>query len=380
MKRSSVQASRAWGLLYQLDYWLLVPVLGICAIGLFVLRQVLALRFPGGYPRNIVVQTAAVFIGLAVLLIIVRVGIDGLRQVGWVMYGLAVFLQCLLPFFGDKAIAANTGSNSWLRVPVIGSLQPSEFSKAALCILTAYLLQRIREREYTYARGFTMIGVLAAPHIFLILVYQKDFGTAMVILLMLAVMIFVWGIRMRYVALTFSAAVISMPLLWLFYLKDYQKRRILSFLYPGFDAHASYNVEQAKKSIMMGGLTGNKTGEWVTVPVQESDFVFTAVAERMGFVGAAALLLLIFAYLMRALYIATKAVTPAERYMCTGIAAMFAFHSIENIGMTMGLLPVTGIPLPFVSQGGSAMVSNFVVLGVLGAASAHYRRRALSSL
>ena len=119
MKRSSVQALRAWGLLYQLDYWLLVPVLGICAIGLFVLRQVLALRFPSGYPCNIVVQTAAVLIGLIVLLIIVRVGTDGLRQVGWVMYGLAVFLQCLLPFFGDKAIAANTGSNSWLRVPMV---------------------------------------------------------------------------------------------------------------------------------------------------------------------------------------------------------------------------------------------------------------------
>jgi len=375
MGRNSVRASSHNSFWRQLDYWLLVPVLCICTIGLFTLNKVLKLNFSSGYPRNIIIQFISIVIGLVLLLIIVRMGVDFLPRIGWILYGLAIGLQALLPIFGDERIAAETGSNSWLSVPVIGTIQPSEFSKVALAILVAVVLQKIKIGDYSYFKGFALIALLSIPHFLLILGYQNDFGTALVLVLLLASMIFVWGIRIRYIILLLSLAIIAFPFAWLFYFEDFQKIRFLSFLYPGFDPQASYNVDQAKKAIAMGGLTGNRSGEYISVPVQESDFIFSAVAETMGLVGAAALIILIFIYLIRALYIASTAMMPQEQYMATGIATVFAFHSVENIGMCMGLFPVTGIPLPFISQGGSAMVANFISLGILICISSHRRRR-----
>lgn len=196
----------------------------------------------------------------------------------------------------------------------------------------------------------------------------------MVIVLSIFAMIFVWGIKIRYIIYTTLLGLIIAPLTYFFYLKSYQKKRILSFLYPLSDPQASYNVDQAKKAIAIGGLTGNKTGEIIRVPVQESDFVFTAVAEWLGLIGATALIVFICIYLLRAVQISYKAVTYGEQYIGIGLVVMLGFQSIENIGMCMGLLPVTGIPLPFVSQGGSAMIVNYISIGILLCISANRRR------
>lgn len=380
MSRGSFESTTPRSFFKILDYWILVPVLCICAIGLYVLNFVLETKFASSYPRNIFIQSGSVIIGLILMVVIIQMGTERLKLVGWVLYILSIVLQCLLPIFGDRDIAANTGSNSWLKLPLVGSMQPSEFSKVALCILIGYMLQRLKLKDYSYPKGFGLIALLVAPHAFLILAYQKDFGTMVVIFLMIAAMIFVWGIKLRYIGLMFSALVVAFPLMWIFYLKDYQKNRILSFLYPGFDQTASYNVDMAKRAIAMGGLTGNKTGEFIHVPVQESDFVFTAVAELMGLVGAGALILLIFLYLTRSVYVSSKALNLSEQYIGAGVTMIFAFHSIENIGMCIGLLPVTGIPLPFVSQGGSAMVANFIALGILMSISAHRIQRVKNAL
>lgn len=375
MMKSSIQQSKRTPFYQTLDYWLLIPVLCICGISVYVLNFVLERRLPSGYPRNLIVQIASIIIGLVLMMIVAKLGVDKLKLVGWVTYGLSLGLQLLLPFFGDQTIASRTGSNSWLRLPVIGTMQPSEFSKLALAILVAFVLQSMEKKEITYLRGTLYIMALSLPHFALILGLQKDFGVAMVLIMMLLTMIFVWGIRLRYVVFGLSLGVISIPLLWIFYLKEYQKRRILAFLYPGYDPNASYNVDQARKAIAAGGLTGNRGSGYVDVPVQESDFIFTGVAELLGFIGAAALIIFIFIYLMRAVYIASKASNSALRYMGAGVTAIFAVHSIENIGMCLGLLPVTGIPLPFVSQGGSAMVANFTALGILMAIAEERQRR-----
>ncbi|MGI6546535.1 MAG: FtsW/RodA/SpoVE family cell cycle protein [Fastidiosipilaceae bacterium] len=365
MRSTSIEQTRQTPFYRTLDYWLLIPVLCICGISLYVLSFVLERRLPGGYPRNFIVQCASVVIGFTVMLLIAKLGVDKLRLVGWITYVLAVGLQLMLPLFGDQAIAARTGSNSWLKVPLVGSMQPSEFSKIALLILVSFVLEGMLDNKYSYAKGAGLITLLVAPHFVLILGMQKDFGTAMVIVFMLAVMIFIWGIRLRYVVLAGSLMIIAIPLIWTFYLVEYQKKRILAFLYPGYDPDATYNVDQAKRAIAAGGLTGHRSGGHIDVPVQESDFIFSAVGELLGFVGAAALIVLIFVFLLRAIYVSSKATTSALRYMGAGVTSVFAVHSIENIGMCLGLLPVTGIPLPFVSQGGSAMVANFLSLGVL---------------
>jgi rod shape determining protein RodA len=180
-------------------------------------------------------------------------------------------------------------------------------------------------------------------------------------------MTFVWGIRWRYVLLGLSGALVMIPLAWIFYFTDYQRNRILTFLYPGHDLAASYNLMQARLAIASGGLIGSNRAVPVHVPVKESDFIYTAVSEHMGFIGTTALLILVFFFLARCLYVASKiqARRPASALIMVGLTASLGFHFVENLGMCVGLLPITGIPLPFVSLGGTAMIVNFFALGVM---------------
>ncbi len=354
-----------------IDYWLLIPVLFICILGLYVLNIVLQLNFPRGYPRNILVQVIAIGMGMIVMIVISFLERSLFRLLGWMIYVVALLLQLLLPVFGSPEIAAQTGSNAWLVLPGLGTFQPSELSKSGLCVVLAFLLEDIKIGRFNYWKGFLLFMLITAPHLFMIMIYEGDFGTSMVIVFMMACIIFVWGVKLRYVFLILSAGVISIPFVWNNFFVPYQQQRILAFLYPNYDPTASYNVNQAKLAIASGGLIGNKSGDFVPVPVQESDFIFSAVGEHLGLVGTSLLIILAFVFLFRCAWLAFRLERPAYKYIVTGITAVYAFHYIENIGMNLGLMPVTGIPLPFVSQGGSAMLVNFLALGLIMNLSVH---------
>ena len=200
----------------------------------------------------------------------------------------------------------------------------------------------------------------------LLILSQPDFGTAMVIVASFVCVLFVWGLKYRYFLLAASGViVIGVPFVWNFYLKDYQKKRILSLVFEGTDPEAEWNLVQSKAAIASGGLSGNHTGILVTVPVKESDFIYSATSEHLGFIGTTALILLAFFFLCRCLFVAARASRPAYSYMIVGLVASFAFHYIENMGMAVGLLPITGIPLPFVSYGGTAMLVNYISFGII---------------
>lgn len=354
-----------------LDYWLLIPVLFICILGIYVLDIVLQLNFPRAYPRNVIVQIVAIGLGLIVMFVITIIERSLFRLLGWMIYAVGLIMQLMLPIFGSAEIAAQTGSNAWLVLPGLGTFQPSELSKSGLCVVLAFLLEDIKLKRFNYWQGFLLFGLITGPHLFMIMIYQKDFGTSMVVVFMLACIIFVWGVKLRYVFLLLSAGVISIPFIWNNFFRPYQQQRILAFLYPNYDPTASYNVNQAKLAIASGGLLGNKSGEYVSVPVQESDFIFSAVGEHMGLIGTSLLIILAFVFLFRCAWLAMRMERPAYQYIVTGITAVYAFHYIENIGMNLGLMPVTGIPLPFVSQGGSAMLVNFLSLGLIMNLSLH---------
>ncbi|NJP40964.1 FtsW/RodA/SpoVE family cell cycle protein [Oscillospiraceae bacterium HV4-5-C5C] len=365
MEKLGLEQQRRKSLFQVLDYWLLIPVFALCIEGLYVLNTVLELQYPGQYPRNILTQAISILLGLIALAVLSLIEQSFIYPIGVFLYGLSLLMQALLPVFGSAELAAKTGSNAWLILPGIGSFQPSELSKIGLCMAVAYVLERMKLKKYSFKKGVLYLLLLLLPQLGLILIYEDDLGTGMVVVFMLAVMIFIWGIKLRYVLLILSAGVISVPLLWNFALKPYQQTRILSFLYPNYDTDATYNVTQAKAAIAAGGLSGNRSGDYVHVPVQESDFIFSAVGEYMGLVGTSLLILLAAVFIFRAFYLASKLQRPAFKYMAAGIAAVFTFHYVENICMNLGLMPVTGIPLPFVSQGGTAMLVNFLSLGIL---------------
>ncbi len=347
-----------------LDYYLVVPVIIIVLIGLFVLNSVQAELFSEGFPMNWYRQVGAALAGLLIAMVLSVVEVPTLRLVAWAIYGISVVLLVVV-LLDNFSLEAETGSDSWLNLPVVGSFQPSELAKIGLAMTTASVLEWMRA-ERRYWQGSLILLVLYAVPLALI-AKQPDFGTAMVIVFILVCMVFAWGIRWRYVLLGLSAFLIALPLGWFFYFADYQKNRILTFLYPGHDPAASYNLMQARMAIAVGGLTGSGHGTSVHVPVKESDFIYTAVSEQMGLVGTTALLLLIFFFLLRGLTVAARLKNrqPAAALTLIGLIAGMAFHYIENLGMCVGLTPITGIPLPFVSQGGTSMFVNFIALGVM---------------
>ena len=332
-------------------------------IGLYVLQRVLSkgyAAYPGNYYRQIVATVG----GIIGAMIISLLDEHFLRVVGRLIYAVSLFLLILVPIDG-YSLAASWGADSWLNLPVIGNFQPSELAKIGLIMVAADVFESMHKKEVSLLKGFGIMAAVYAPPMLLILT-QPDFGTAMVIVFTFVCMLFTWGVRYRYFLLAFSSfVVIVLPAVWFFYLKPYQKDRILSLVFQGSDPRSEYNLMQSKAAIASGGLTGNHTGILTTVPVKESDFIFAAISEHMGFIGTTVVILLAFFFLCRCLYVAAKVPSKSDSYMLTGFTGYFAFHYIENMGMAVGLLPITGIPLPFISYGGTAMLINYLAFGVI---------------
>ena len=345
------------------DYYLVFPVLTMTIIGLYVLQKVLSkgyAAYPGNYYRQIVATVGGVICALIISLLDEHL----LKALGRIIYAVALFLLVLVPIDG-YSLAGTWGADSWLKLPVIGNFQPSELAKIGLVMLAADIFEQMHNKEVTMLKGFGKMAAVYAPPMLLILA-QPDFGTAMVIVFTFICMLFAWGVRYRYFLLAFSSfVVIIVPLVWSFYLKPYQKERILSLLFQGSSPQSEYNLQQSKLAIASGGLSGNHTGILTSVPVKESDFIFAAISEHMGFIGTTTVIILAFFFLCRCLYVAANIKSKSASYMMTGFTGYFAFHFIENMGMAVGLLPITGIPLPFMSLGGTAMLINFIAFGVL---------------
>lgn len=345
------------------DYYLVVPVLVMTIIGLYVLQKVLSngyAAYPGNYYRQIVATVG----GIIGAVIICFLDDHMLKIAGRLIYIVSLLLLLLVPIDG-YTLADTWGADSWLNLPVIGNFQPSELAKIGLIMMASDIFEMMHNKEVTLLRGFGLMGAVYAPPMFLILL-QPDFGTAMVICFTFVCMLFVWGVRYRYFLLAFSLfVVVVIPAVWTFYLKPFQKERILSLVFQGSDPRAEYNLVQSQHAIASGGLTGNHTGVLTTVPVKESDFIFSAISEHLGFIGTTTVIILAFFFLCRCLYVAAKIESKSASYCLTGFAGYFAFHYIENMGMAVGLLPITGIPLPFISLGGTAMLINFLAFGII---------------
>ena len=345
------------------DYFLVIPVVLLVVIGLFVLQKVLSTGYKD-YPGNYYRQIVATVVGILVAVVLSAIDNHFMGIVGKVIYVGSILLLILVPIDG-YSLAWKWGADSWLNLPVIGNFQPSELAKIGIVMVGSEIFEKMKSKEYSLIKGFIFLGIVYAVPLLLIL-SQPDFGTGMVIVFAFVCMLFVWGLRYRYFVLAISSViVIVIPLVWTFYLETYQKDRILSLVFEGSDPRGEYNLVQSKTAIMSGGLTGNHTGILTQVPVKESDFIFAAISEHMGFIGTTAVILLSFFFLVRCMYVASRASTPSNSYVIVGLTGYFAFHYIENMGMAVGLLPVTGIPLPFISLGGTAMLINFISFGII---------------
>ena len=213
------------------------------------------------------------------------------------------------------------------------------------------------------------LSVVAVP--VLLIIKQPDYGTAAAFLISTILILFIAGIKKRYIITSILLVVITVPLLYFFVLPEHAKTRIDVYLNPNLDPRGSgYNVIQSKLAIGagelfgMGLLKGNQTQLGFLYP-KTTDFIFSVIGEEMGFVVTSAIVVLYVLLITKAIYVAKTAKDDLGSYIAIGIAGIFLFHMLENIGMTIGLLPITGVPLPFVSYGGSALLTNLIMIALL---------------
>lgn len=285
-------------------------------------------------------------------------------------YGIGIFLLILVLVIGKTVF----GAKSWIDLGFY-DLQPSEFFKIFLIIgLGAFLSDKVG--ELNFKNLIKALGLIAIPVGLTML--QPDFGTAMILTVIGLGMIFATRIQTKYIV-TFAVIVgLSLPVGW-FALKDYQKERIMNFLNPTSDPYGSgYNVTQSIITVGNGGIFGQGFGHGAQsglnfLPVAHTDFVFAGIAEATGFVGSVVLLLLFFIFLLRTLMLVKKSRDSFGSLVAVGVATFILVQLIINIGMNIGLLPVTGIPLPFISYGGTSLVTILIATGILQ--SIHIRHK-----
>jgi rod shape determining protein RodA len=363
--------------LRHMDWLLIAVVAGLSAIGTLLVWSATqpSLIQAGLDPRTYLKkQLLWVIIGLALMFVVSLADTRQLRTWTPAFYGatLLALLAVITPLGTDV-----NGAKAWISVPGGFQIEPSEFAKVALVVMTAMIFSGARGQR-PGLRAVLLALACAAPLIGLV-VTEPALGVAMVLLVVTATIVVLSGIPLRLVAaLTAIVAVAVASAGGLHLLKSYQLTRFTSFLHPSADlAGAGYNAAQAKIAVGSGGMFGQGLfhGQLVAgnfVPSQQTDFIFTVAGEELGFAGTIVIVFLLGVVIIRALRIAARADDLFGLLVASGIAMWFAFQSFVNIGMTIGIMPITGIPLPFVSYGGSAVFADMIAIGLLQ--SVHRRR------
>ncbi|MFF6912864.1 rod shape-determining protein RodA [Streptomyces sp. NPDC012466] len=310
-------------------------------------------------------------IGLALMAATIWLGHRGLRTAVPVLYGFSVLLILLVLTPLGSTI---NGAHSWIQLPGGFSLQPSEFVKVTIILGMAMLLAaRVDAGDKQYPDHRTVVqalGLAAVP--MLIVMLMPDLGSVMVMVIIVLGVLLASGASNRWVFGLLGAGTLGAVTVWqLGVLDDYQIARFAAFANPELDpAGVGYNTNQARIAIGSGGLTGSglfhgsqTTGQFV--PEQQTDFVFTVAGEELGFLGGGLIIVLLGIVLWRACRIARETTDLYGTIVAAGIVAWFAFQTFENVGMTLGIMPVTGLPLPFVSYGGSSMFAVWIAVGLL---------------
>jgi len=347
-----------------IDYTLLITVVILCFYGLIILYSATRMTTVGedGY-YFVKRQIAWMFSGFAFMIMILFIDYHYVEKYSKFVYFLAIILLAMVIFSGR----ATYGARRWLSIGPV-EFQPSEFAKIALIIFLADFLNKYREKlDYFF---YFLIPFAYTGLLILLVFMQPDLGTSLVYLAILIIMLFVVGVKIKFLAAVSFTALSSVPILWIF-LKEYQKRRVILFLNPNIDPlGGGYNVIQSRIAIGSGGLLGKGLfgglqSQLHFLPAQHTDFIFSVVGEELGFLGTLFLLGLYAIVLWRGIKIAREAKDLLGSLLASGAVAFLLFHILVNIGMAMGILPATGLPLPFLSYGGTFMISNLVVIGIL---------------
>lgn len=340
----------------------------ICASILLLmgLGNIASATFYEGISQEFIRQVGSLVVGIGIFLFFTFADIKiFFRNGNWLYIAILILLFSVI--VGGVTV---NGARRWIEVPLIGRFQPSEVAKLLLVMCMSRYLSGNKDGRYkkeapTFIHFCWLYFLLGLPT--LLIVAQPDLGTAIVFAGVGSAMMWVAGYDWRWFAGLFCSILFMLPHI----LHEYQRKRIMVFLNPEADPMGDgWNIIQAKIAIGSGGFWGKGWMEGTQnrlsfVPEHHTDFIFTVIGEEMGFIGSVCLILLLGCLIMRAWQLAYRAQSAYDSFLAFGIGTLFFVHTVGNIGMTSGLLPVVGIPLPLVSYGGTSLIVNMAALGLL---------------
>jgi rod shape determining protein RodA len=347
--------------LHGLDWVLSFAVLTLCAVGM---GMVYSATLGGPLAPLAAKQVLYFALGMTGLALALTIDYHTLASLSYVFYGASLILLLYLLLFG-RAIANTKG---WLELGPV-NFQPAELTKLTTLLALSAFLSRHRSTSLTPANMGAILLIVGLP--FVLIARQPDLGTAITFLPLIGVAAFLGGMRVRTILALVMIPILALPLFWNHYLKDYQKVRVLTFLDPARDPKgAGYQVLQSRIAVGSGGLTGKgflegTQGQLKFLPAQHTDFIFALLAEERGFVGSLVVLSLYFVVIYRCIAIARAARDLLGVYLAMGMAALFACQVLINIGVVLGLMPTTGVPLPLMSYGGSSLFTTLTGMGLV---------------
>ena len=307
-------------------------------------------------------QTAWLVFSFFMMILVMFIGHRKLLENAYALFGLALLLLLLTDLLAPKV----NGAQSWLGFGSV-RFQPSEFAKVSIILVLSKFLSRYPPLDLK--TFFAALGIIFLPVLLVLL--QPDAGSALVYLVISFIMLFTAGTPLKYLGTIIGLGLSAIPFLIIFVLKEYQKNRLLVFLDPMRDPlGAGYNVIQSKIAVGSGEITGKgfmlgTQSKLKFLPEPHTDFIFSVFSEEFGFIGNMILIFLFTVLLFRIIFIGISSKDRRCKILVSGVAAWLWFQMLESIGMSIGLLPVTGLPLPFLSYGGSSLLSIFISLGIV---------------
>lgn len=349
--------------LKNMEWGILIVAIILCIIGIVALFSATQETDHDEFIKQIIWFVVSII----AMVIVMFIDYNLILKASPVLYG--IFIILLIGVLFTEPI---NGATSWFNIGAF-SFQPGEFAKIFVILFLTYVILKIQRKGQNEINRITrlMIALSVVGLPVLLIIMQPDYGTALAFISATALMLIVAGLDKKYIIGTIALIIIAVPLLYNFVLPEHAKERIDVFLNPESDPRgAGYNIIQSKIAIGSGGLTGmgllkgNQTQLGFLYP-KTTDFIYSVIGEEMGFIVAGAIVILFVYLITKCIYIAKTAKDRAGSLIAIGITGVFLFHVLENIGMVMGLLPITGVPLPFISYGGSSLITNFICIGLL---------------
>lgn len=351
----------------------------------------------GQYKENFLLKQIVWYVaGSGIIAVVMTLDSDQLRKLTWYAYGFGILLLVLLIVAPASIAPVINGAKNWFVLPGIGSIQPSEFVKIFIILGLSRVIDQHHQKTpvKTLQTDFWLLlkmGMVTMVPLGLII--KQDLGTSLVFLAILLGMIFISGISWKLLVPIFSTGIVLIGAVFYFILwqpdvlekyigvDQYQLNRIYSWLDPySYQGSDAYQLTKSLLAIGSGQTGGKGFGNReVYLPESQTDFIFSVVGEEYGFIGASVLISLFFLLIYHITKVGMETRNNFYTYICVGVISMLTFHVFQNIGMTIGVLPITGIPLPFISYGGSALMGNMLGLGLIFSIRYHYKKYMFST-